>query len=87
MAAAAVIGRPDEKWGERPVLIVEPRTGHTLDDRELLAGLRGKIADWWLPDEIAQVPSMPLAATGKIDKKQLRADYASGRIERQPVGR
>jgi acyl-CoA synthetase (AMP-forming)/AMP-acid ligase II len=81
VAAAAVIGRPDGKWGERPVLIVEPRNGHELDPRALLAALRGKIEDWWLPDEIAQVSSMPLAATGKIDKRQLRADYASGRIE------
>ena len=43
--------------------------------------LRGKIADWWLPDEVAQVQAMPLAATGKIDKNQLRADYAEGRIQ------
>jgi 3-(methylthio)propionyl---CoA ligase len=80
VCAAVVIGRPDEKWGERPVLIVEPRAGHTLDPLALLDTLRGSIADWWLPDEIAQVPAMPLAATGKLDKNQLRADYASGRI-------
>lgn len=80
VGAAAVIGRPHEKWGERPVLIVEPRHGEELDVQALFDGLRGRIADWWLPDEIAQVESMPLAATGKIDKNQLRADYASGVI-------
>ena len=85
VAAVAVIGRPDDKWGERPVLIVEPRHGQELDARELLGSLRGKIADWWIPGELAQVQAMPLAATGKVDKRQLRADYASGRIEGRPV--
>ncbi|PYP78018.1 MAG: AMP-dependent synthetase [Gemmatimonadetes bacterium] len=87
VGAAAVIGRPDEKWGERPVLIVEPRQGHELDTEELLGSLRGKLVEWWLPDEIAQVQSMPLAATGKIDKQRLRADYASGRIGGRSVRR
>jgi fatty-acyl-CoA synthase len=72
----AVIGRPDEKWGERPVLVVEPRAGQSLDSEALLESLRGKVAKWWIPDRVAQVRSMPLASTGKIDKNQLRADYA-----------
>jgi 3-(methylthio)propionyl---CoA ligase len=87
VGAAAVIGRRDEKWGERPVLVVVPCQGHELDAHELLDSLRGKVADWWIPDEIAQVQAMPLAATGKIDKKQLRADYASGRIVGRPFSR
>ncbi|THD81933.1 MAG: AMP-dependent synthetase [Phenylobacterium sp.] len=76
----AVIGRTDPKWGERPVLIVEPRQGQTIDPQALVAGLRGKVADWWLPDQVVQVAAMPLAATGKIDKTRLRADYASGEL-------
>jgi len=87
VGAAAVIGRPDDKWGERPVLIVEPRQGHELDVDDLLGSLRGKVADWWIPDEIARVASMPLAATGKIDKQRLRADYASGRIAARGIRR
>jgi 3-(methylthio)propionyl---CoA ligase len=87
VCSAVVIGRPDDKWQERPVLIVEPREGHTLDPNALIDTLRGKIADWWLPDEIAFVERMPLAATGKLDKNQLRADYASGRIVGESVRR
>ena len=81
VASAVVIGRPDDKWQERPVLIVERREGHTVDPHALLDTLRGNIADWWLPDEIAFVEAMPLAATGKLDKNQLRADYANGVIK------
>ncbi len=76
----AVIARADPKWGERPVLIVELRQGHTADAQSLLNFLRGKVADWWLPDRIMQIETMPLAATGKIDKNQLRAEYASGDV-------
>jgi acyl-CoA synthetase (AMP-forming)/AMP-acid ligase II len=61
-----VIGRSDAKWGERPVLIVEPRQGADRSIRQaLLAALRGKVADWWLPDQVVQIRAMPLAATGK----------------------
>ena len=73
----AVIGQADRKWGERPVLVVEPQKNHTLDDEALLNALRGNVADWWIPDQVIQVAQMPLAATGKIDKKRLREEYAS----------
>jgi 3-(methylthio)propionyl---CoA ligase len=77
---AAVIARADEKWGERPVLIIEWRQGLSMDGNSLLDYLRGKVAGWWLPDQVLNVDSMPLAATGKIDKNQLRVDYASGKL-------
>ena len=64
----AVIGCSDAKWGERPVLVVEPHKGHVLDEKALLAVLRGKVADWWIPDQVVWVSEMPLSATGKIDK-------------------
>ncbi|HEX4197510.1 MAG TPA: AMP-binding protein [Caulobacteraceae bacterium] len=76
----AVIGRPDDRWGERPVLIVEPRQGRAIDAQSLRDFLRGKAPDWQLPDQILQIAAMPLAATGKIDKIRLRADYLAGTI-------
>jgi 3-(methylthio)propionyl---CoA ligase len=77
---AAVIARSDAKWGERPVLIVEWRQGLSMNGSTLLEYLRGKVAGWWLPDQVLNVAAMPLAATGKIDKNQLRADYANGKL-------
>jgi fatty-acyl-CoA synthase len=73
----AVIGRSDAKWGERPLMIVEPAQGQSIDDDALKASLRGRVADWWIPDRIVRVETMPLAATGKINKTQLRATYGA----------
>ena len=78
----AVIGRSDPKWGERPVLIVEPRLGRSVDERSLLGALKGKVADWWVPDRVLPIAAMPMAATGKIDKIKLRADYGDGEVVR-----
>ena len=72
IALAAVVGRADEKWGERPILLIELRGRQQISDNELLEVLRGRVASWWLPDSIIRIPSMPLAATGKIDKIELR---------------
>jgi fatty-acyl-CoA synthase len=81
----AVIGRLDAKWGERPVLIVESEG--RADLRALLDLLRGKVADWWIPDRVVEISAMPLAASGKIDKNQLRADYEAGNIAAVTIGR
>ncbi|WNO53752.1 AMP-binding protein [Stakelama saccharophila] len=75
VAQAAVIGRGHPKWGERPILIVEPRKGAEFSDDLLLDALRPRVARWWLPDTIVRVLTMPLATTGKIDRQRLRADY------------
>jgi acyl-CoA synthetase (AMP-forming)/AMP-acid ligase II len=74
VSLAAVIGRTDHKWGERPILLVET-SGGLISDEELLAPLHENVASWWIPDAIIRLDAMPLAATGKIDKIRLRADY------------
>ena len=74
----AVVGRPDAKWGERPVLVVEPRAEQALRSEAILESLRGRIPSWWMPDRVVLVEKMPLAATGKIDKKRLRERVAEG---------
>jgi len=66
VSLAAVVGRPDAKWGERPILIVEMRNQGALSDEELLAPLNGRVATWWLPDAVVRLERMPLTSTGKI---------------------
>lgn len=76
VALVAVIGRSDAKWGERPVLLVELREHAAPSDEQLCAPLHGRVANWWVPDEVIRLERMPLAATGKIDKLRLRAEYS-----------
>ena len=75
VSLAAVIGRPDPKWGERPILVIQTRETQDASDEDILAPLRGRVAPWWIPDEVIRLPQMPLASTGKIDKMRLRVDY------------
>jgi len=72
---AAVVGRADPKWGERPLLLVEMSTGQDLTDEQLFEPLRERVASWWIPDAVVRLTKMPTAATGKIDKLRLRAEY------------
>ncbi len=72
-ALAAVIGVPDAKWGERPLLIVQLKPGESATAQEFLEFLEGRIARWWMPTAVRFVEAIPLGGTGKIDKKLLRA--------------
>jgi fatty-acyl-CoA synthase len=77
-AMTAVIGVPHPKWDERPILLVKLKEGETATKEEFLEFLQGKIAKWWMPDDVVFVDDIPLGATGKIDKKLIRqrmADY------------
>ncbi len=77
VSLVAVIGRTDPKWGERPILLVELGGDQSITDEELLKPLHGRVASWWIPDEVVRVETMPLAATGKIDKMLLRAEHSN----------
>jgi len=87
VSLVAVISTPNEKWGERPLLVVQPRNGKHVDNARLISALRGKVADWWIPQQVAQIASMPLATSGKIDKNRLRADFDAGELVAEDVGR
>ncbi len=72
---AAVIGVHHPRWEERPLLLVKPVSGAALTRDEVLDYLRDKVAKWWLPDDVLFVDEIPLTATGKISKLQLRKQY------------
>ena len=76
VAMAAVIAIPHEKWGERPLLVVQPATGASPTKEELLEFLEGQVAKFWIPDDVVFVDALPLGATGKVQKSKLREEYA-----------
>ena len=76
VAAAAVIGLPHERWGERPLLIIELAAGAALDAQAVRDAISPRVASWWMPDDIVVAEQIPLTGTGKIDKKLLRARFA-----------
>jgi fatty-acyl-CoA synthase len=77
VALAAVIGMPDPKWEERPLLIVKLRPGEHATQAEILGSLEGKIARWWVPNSVMFVDDIPLGPTGKFDKARLRQLYGA----------
>ncbi len=75
VAEAAVIGLGHPKWGERPLLIVVKKPNAELTREEMLKFLDGKIASWWMPDDVVFSESIPHTATGKIQKRELRETW------------
>ncbi|MDZ7770117.1 MAG: 3-(methylthio)propionyl-CoA ligase [Woeseiaceae bacterium] len=73
---AAVIAVAHPKWTERPLLVVVKSEGKELTREEMLAWFDGKIATWWLPDDVVFVDEIPHTATGKIKKIELRKQFA-----------
>jgi acyl-CoA synthetase (AMP-forming)/AMP-acid ligase II len=76
VAEAAVIGLPHPKWSERPLLIIVKEQGADLEKSAVLAFLDGKIAKWWMPDDVVFVDEIPHTATGKIQKMELREQFS-----------
>jgi fatty-acyl-CoA synthase len=75
VAEAAVIGVRHPKWDERPLLIVVLKKGQSANKEEILGFMRGKTANWWMPDDVVFVDDIPHTATGKILKTTLRDQY------------
>jgi fatty-acyl-CoA synthase len=75
IAEAAVIGVHHPKWDERPLLIVQLKAGQKVTREEILKYMDGKIAKWWMPDDVVFVEGIPHTATGKILKTALRDQF------------
>lgn len=75
VAMAACIAARHPKWDERPLLCVMLKPGASLGRDEMLAFFEGKVAKWWIPDDVVFVEEIPLGATGKMQKNKLRDAY------------
>ncbi len=80
LANCAVIGVPHPKWNERPLLVVVKAPGADPKKDEILDLLASKIAKWQMPDDVVFVDALPMTATGKISKKDLRAKFADFKL-------
>jgi len=75
VAEAAVIGARHPKWDERPLLVIVLKEGQSATRAEILTFLEGKVAKWWMPNEVVFVSAIPHTATGKIQKTALRDQF------------
>ncbi|MDE3116341.1 MAG: AMP-binding protein, partial [Pseudomonadota bacterium] len=80
VAEAAVIGVTHPKWDERPLLVIVLKPGKSATKDEILSYLTGKVAKWWMPDDVTFVEAIPHTATGKIQKLTLRKMFADYRL-------
>jgi acyl-CoA synthetase (AMP-forming)/AMP-acid ligase II len=80
VAMAACIGMRHPKWDERPLLVVVRKPQASVTREELLGFYTGKIAKWWMPDDVVFVDSIPLGATGKMQKNKLREQLSQHRM-------
>jgi len=80
VAEAAVIGVAHPKWDERPLLIVVKKPGQTVTKEEMLKFLEGKIAKWWMPDDVVFMDEIPHTAAGKIQKRDLRERWKEHKL-------
>jgi 3-(methylthio)propionyl---CoA ligase len=78
---AAAVGVPHPKWQERPLLVVVKAPGKEVDKDELRRFLEARIVKWWLPDAIEFVDALPLGATGKVLKRELRTRFSDYKLD------
>lgn len=79
VAESAVIGLPDDRWGERPHALIIQKPGYSLTAEGIKAELtarvdRGELHKWYVPDRIVFVSEIPKTSVGKIDKKRIRSE-------------
>jgi fatty-acyl-CoA synthase len=75
IAEAAVIGVRHPKWDERPLVVAVKKAGAQVTREQLLEFYQGKVAKWWMPDDVTFVDQLPHTATGKLLKTKLRQDF------------
>ena len=80
VAEAAVIGVAHPKWDERPLLVIVPKEGKRPTKDDMIAFMEGRVARWWLPDDVVLVDRIPHTATGKIQKTALRDMFKDYRL-------
>jgi fatty-acyl-CoA synthase len=80
VAEAAVVGVSHPKWDERPLLLVVKKPGAQLTREDMLEFFEGKVAKWWIPDDVVFVDQLPHTATGKLLKTKLREDYRGHKL-------
>lgn len=73
VAECAVVGVPDERWGEVPVLVVVSNTGRPLDEAHIASAYAGRLARFKHPRRIVQWDALPKTALGKVQKAALTA--------------
>ena len=70
-----MIAVPHSRWAERPLLVAVVKAGRAVTKEDLLGFMEGKVAKWWMPDDVAFVDEIPHTATGKILKSALRQQF------------
>ena len=80
VAEAAVISVAHPKWDERPLLIVVKKEGQDVTREELLKFYEGRVAKWWIPDDVLFVKELPHTATGKLLKTKLREEFGDHKL-------
>ena len=78
LAACIAVRHP--KWGERPLLVAVKKAGANVSRGELLQFFEGKVAKWWVPDDVVFVEAMPMTATAKFQKAALREQFKEHRL-------